>query len=488
MSDLLLQAWTTALINSARSDHARGNALDWRPGQRLRLLFAGYNGARNTGSDVRVEEMMRQVRRVLGPELVELSVLTQDFDRTRGYFGDAIQVKLPDIFPPFLGREVPRHHGVIACEGSMFKSRFADALTTMMIGSLGISAARNRLSVGYGAEAGAMSKSLQKMVRRHCDRSLVITRNEESEKILRRLQVPVKPGTDTAWTFEPYGPDYSEKVLREHGWDGQQRVLGICPINPFWWPVKASIPKAIARFGAGAFKDSHYRSVYFHRSGPRVDRAYENYLNAIAGAVKDFRTKHDVFPMLVAMERLDTDACHRLSERLGGVPVFTSADYDMYELVSIVRQSSMLVSSRFHAIVTSMPALVPSAGITMDERIRNLLHDRGHEDLLMTVDDPELEGNLRDVLEVLWHDGPAIQPGIGRCVVRNLKSMARMGHFLEEEVARRFPDFPVRSGVVGWREYLPVLSPELEQLAERWDSDEVEVAAQETPAAEVRGA
>ena len=93
---------------------------------------------------------------MLGEDNVALSVMTQDSERTRGYFGDAAQVHLPDIFPPFLYREVRRHHGVIACEGSMFKSKFANALTTMMIGSLGIAAAENKLSIGYGAEAGEM--------------------------------------------------------------------------------------------------------------------------------------------------------------------------------------------------------------------------------------------------------------------------------------------------------------------------------------------
>ena len=33
-------------------------------GQKLKLLFAGYNGTRNTGSDVRVEEMIRQIRHI----------------------------------------------------------------------------------------------------------------------------------------------------------------------------------------------------------------------------------------------------------------------------------------------------------------------------------------------------------------------------------------------------------------------------------------
>ena len=48
-------------------------------------------------------------------------------------------------------------------------------------------------------------------------------------------------------------------------------------------------------------------------------------------------------------------------------------------LVSILRACHMMASSRYHGIVTSMPGLVPSAGITMDERIRNLMRERGHK-------------------------------------------------------------------------------------------------------------
>lgn len=474
MSDLALSAWTALLVESARRDPARGGASEWRPGEKLRLLLAGYNGARNTGSDVRVEEIVRQIEQVLGKGRVEIAVMTQDFARTRGYFGDARQVRLPDVFPPFLAREVPQHHGVIACEGSMFKSRFADALTTMMIGALGIAAARNELAIGYGAEAGAMSPMLRRMVRRYCDTALVVTRNEESERILRGLRVRVEPGTDTAWTFEPAPREVGERLLRQAGWDGRSKVVGICPINPFWWPVKPSLPKAIARRLGGAFRDSHYRSIYFHRSGAAVDRAYQRYLGAIAGAVDDFRRSRGVFPVLIAMESLDADACRRLAARLSGTPVFTSDQHDMRALVSVLRACSMIASSRYHAVVTSMPALVPSLGITMDERLRNLMTDRGHEDLCLEADDPELGTNLRDALDVLDRDADAIRPGIGRAVARNLRRMARMGFFLEREVASRFPEFPVRRGVVGWREYLPPLSESLTSLLREWDEGDEE--------------
>ena len=154
---------------------------------------------------------------------------------------------LPDIFPPFLSDEVPKHHGVVACEGSMFKSKFANALTTMMIGSLGIAAVENKLSVGYGAEAGHMDPLVAKMCGRYCKNSLVITRNEESRTVLRELGVPTELGTDTAWTFEPQSAEYGQSVLRQVGWDGKTPVLVVCPINPFEWPVKASVAKYALR-------------------------------------------------------------------------------------------------------------------------------------------------------------------------------------------------------------------------------------------------
>src|ERR1700689_2892069 len=313
MMDLVLEAWMSGIIEGKKAQWMMGNREPWHPGEKLKLLFAGYNGTRNTGSDVRVEEMLRQVRRILGPENVDLTMMTFNFDRSRGYFEGTSQVHLPDIFPPFLANEVPKHHGVVACEGSMFKSKFANALATMMIGSLGIAAAQNKLSVGYGAEAGQMDPLVAKMCGGYCRNSLVITRNEESRTLLRGLGVPTELGPDTAWTFEPPPPEYGQSVLRKVGWDGRTPVLVVCPINPFEWPVKASVAKYAARSLTGAYKDSHYRTVYFHNSGPAADEAYHKYWNALANAVDAFRKKKNVFVILAATERLDARPARRIS-------------------------------------------------------------------------------------------------------------------------------------------------------------------------------
>ena len=71
----------------------------------------------------------------------------------------------------------------------------------------------------------------------------------------------------------------------------------------------------------------------------------------------------------------------------------------------------------------------------------------------------------------------AIRDGMGRSVVRNLKTMARMGVFLERAVHQRYPEFPVRSGVHSWEEYLPPLSSNLEQLVETYEGAAAATAA-----------
>jgi polysaccharide pyruvyl transferase WcaK-like protein len=469
MTDFLLVAWVSALIELRRFGWIFGLGQRWRPGEKLKLLFAGYNGTRNTGSDVRVQEMLRQIRHVLGVQNVDFSVMTQNFDRTRGYFEGTRQVHLPDVYPPFLFQEVHANHGVVSCEGSMFKSKFANALTTMMIGSLGLASAENKLSVAYGGDAGHMDSLIEWMCARYTKASLIITRSLESQQLLSGMGVPNELGADTAWTFEPDPPEYAHGALREAGWDEHTPVLVLCPIHPFVWPVRASLAKYLARTTTGAYQSSQYRTVYFFESGAEVDRKFQHYIDGYKKAAKAFVEKHRVFPILVAMERLDALACHEIAKEMPGIPIFTSDDYDMFQLVSILRACTYMVSSRYHGIVTSMPAGVVSAGVTMDERIHNLMRERGHQHLLLTVEDPDLAPKLLQVMESLVAEADTVRRSIGQTVVNNLKALSRMPIFLEDEMRHVYPEFPLRKGVLSWEDNLPPMSETLRKLVEEYD-------------------
>ncbi|MDH5491004.1 MAG: hypothetical protein OEY14_03430, partial [Myxococcales bacterium] len=152
-----------------------------------------------------------------------------------------------------------------------------------------------------------------------------------------------------------------------------------------------------------------------------------------------------------------------------------SDEHDMYGMVSAMRQASYMISSRYHAIVTTMAGGVISAGITMDERIRNLMADRGQPHLALEVDDPELEAHLLETLRVLFRDAEAIGEGIDRCYVANLERMGEMGVALVDYVRERHPQMPFRpelgsihTGGQGdpWA-HLPPLSEPIQAIVQR---------------------
>ena len=135
-------------------------------------------------------------------------------------------------------------------------------------------------------------------------------------------------------------------------------------------------------------------------------------------------------------------------------------------MVSILRACRMMVSSRYHGIVTSMPALVPSAGITMDERIRNLMNERGHQELLMNVDDPDLEARTA---------GGARNSGSRRRADRR-RNRAHGGPQFENDgahgrVFRRGSAAAISgishaAGEWSWEDYLPPMSEGLKSLVQ----------------------
>jgi polysaccharide pyruvyl transferase WcaK-like protein len=467
--DRLLLTSMRGVLDGAGLRYALGHDGErWQPGTPLRLLLAGYVGTRNTGADVRVEEMIRQIRHVLGPKNTQMTVVSNDLKLSAGYFAGCHQVHLPAAFPGFLFRECPRHHGVVACEGSMFKSKFSNALTAFMAGALGMANAEQKLSVGYGAEAGAMTPEMGRFVEDACRKSLVLCRNQPSREVLERLGVRTRIGTDTAWTFEPAPAAIGHSLLERAGWDGHKRVVALCPINPFWWPVKPDLFKAIAKRSAGEFDYEHYRAFYFHAWDDAREEQLNRYLQGIADAANRFLAEHDAFPILVGMERLDRDSAERLNEMLDRpAPLFVSDEYSMYELVSVLRRAGVLVSSRYHAIVTSMPGLVPSGGITMDERIRNLMNDRGHTDLFVEVDDPQLAERTYQMMSRLWHDGDEIADGIAQALPGQLQLMGQMGIDFADEVQRVYPDFEIPDRERTPSAFLPSRGSELIQALER---------------------
>lgn len=453
-----------AMAQTAESPGAR-----WQSGEPLKLFLAGYNGSGNTGADVRVSEMVRQFKAIIGTDLLQPGLLLVKEHLPHDLFPE-VGLELGDAYlPVLLAQKIRAYHGVVTCEGSMFKSSHADLFTMLMAGALGIGAAAGKPAIGYGADAGHMNPGLREFVADTCRDAFVISRSQASAELMAGLGLNVASGADTAWTFDPAPRTQAETLMRAAGWDGETPILGIAPINPFWWPARIDPAKAQAMAQTGAHADYHVGSGVFHNDAPESQAAYARYLDAIAAAVNTCARDRRYFPVIFGMERLDERACNDLARRLDATPpLFTAQAHHPREMVALLRLSHVLISSRFHAIVTAMPGGIASIGLTMDERIRNLFDESGQGDRALHADEADLAHKLLHLLQSTadWRD-EAIEAA-RRTTAREVRRMGEMGIVFADALRRHHPDLPLPAHARTWDAHLPPLPPLIDDTLTRY--------------------
>lgn len=350
---------------------------EWSPGKRLKILLVGYNGARNTGADARVVELVRQLDETLGTDDVEMTVMTLDNDNVGGYFPSHVRRwKFTTLFFWSLLRATSRHHVAILCEGSTLTPTFAEALPMFYCEAAGIMRRQRKPCIAYGSEVGHLKGWLAKLSQDMCQDTYFIVRTEESLRNLKALGLQGHVGTDTAWPFQAIdGENWAREQLLQDGWDGQQPLVGVAVINPFCWPVRPSL----GRWAKAVLTGNHalqYDKMYFFSDSAERRRKFRHYLSEMAQAVNRYQQEHDAFVVVLGMEQLDEEACLQFGKLLNGPhQVYHSKNHDVFQMTGLIRLLSILVTSRYHAAVLSMANAIPIVAVSMDSRLEGLLHE-----------------------------------------------------------------------------------------------------------------
>ena len=405
---------------------------EWKSGRKRKILLVGYNGARNTGSDARVVAITEQLIELFGTENIQLTVMTLQKESLEGYFAPEVEL-LPfsSVFVFDLLRACNRSHAAILCEGSTLKSTFANALTLFLCEAAGIMGRQKKPCLAYGSEVGEMEGFLKNFASTFCKDTYFITRTEESTQVLTTLGLKGHTGTDTAWHYTGAIPSKQAKeLLRKQGWDGVAPLLGIAVINPYCWPVRASL----LRYLKGMLTrnlSGQYDKWYFFSDSPARRKAFDTYLNSIAGAVNTLAEEQTFFPVLLGMERLDEEACLRLQNMLH-LPsaLFLSKERDAGTMTGILRELSCLLTSRYHALVLSMERSIPVVAVSMDERLDRILTDLSLSDYLLHVSDENLQEALLSSLHKVQGQREEIQDIITKKRQLYKQELGEMGNFL----------------------------------------------------------
>ena len=321
-------------------------------------------------------------------------------------------------------------------------------LTLFFCEAAGIMKQQGKPCIAYGSEAGHLDEFMKKPVLDLCSETYFIARSQDSLEIIKELGMNGHIGTDTAWTFKSLDKkEWALTKLKETGWDGTQPLLGIAVINPFWWPIRPSVVDLFKAIITGNW-DLHVNKWYFFAWSKKRAVLFDNYIKYIATAINHFAKKRDHHVIIIGMEMLDIDACNKLQTQILSKPaIFSSKNYDGYELTEILRNLTLLVTSRYHARVLSMEGHVPAVAISMDERLDNIYGELGHEKLLLKVDDTKLEHSLLDALDYAHLNYASIKEQIKNKLPYFYTTMEDMGDYFKTFVESAFPGITVNAEV-----------------------------------------
>jgi polysaccharide pyruvyl transferase WcaK-like protein len=224
---------------------------------------------------------------------------------------------------------------------------------------------------------------------------------------------------DTSFTFrmEPADEDILGRL-----WPAAAsgKVAGIAPVDFYMWPV------VIRPFGRRA--DVYRWPYYYSRSRARSE-ATERLAKALARQATRLIDDHDHHVALLCMEELDEPMARRVQGLVGRpdrVRVFSSCEYNASEMQGILKGMDLLLTSRYHSAVLSMPAEVPVVAIGHDHRTMDLFRDMNiYKSNFIPHDADDLFERLEGTVERVLAD-PATE-----------RRTVRMAHTAHVERARR---------------------------------------------------
>lgn len=372
-----------------------------RHGHPIRCLIVGYNGAGNTGSDIRLLTAIDDVREAFGPH-TQITVTTINGPRTAAILPAGVEVAeiafTPHQFSWAMWGLCGQHDVTLLVEGSTFKQNWSVWLLHAYLWSANATRWRGNYVIAYAVDVGELSGFHAWRTRHECERmALVVTRTEIARQRLVDLGVkrPILANTDTAFRY----------VREGERRPGGRRVVGLAPIEFFHWPI---------RFKPWCKPEEKYRwPLAFTWNEERralSDAMLERWVRLARHAIE----QHDLDVQLIAMEDLDTPVCERILAALGPlatnrVSLASSRQVAPGDMVALLRGLDALVTSRYHACVLSMGGAVPQMAISHDERLASIYAEIGIDrEYLLHYRQPDLSEQLLPKFDQLMQRGPEI--------------------------------------------------------------------------------
>ncbi len=344
-------------------------------GSALRVLMLGYNGANNTGAEALLLADIEDVRAVLGPQAV-ITIPSLNPANLRRYVKETPNLHIefmPTLFFASMRRMVQQNDLIMLVEGSTYMDTWSSAMLWVYLWATRCAAEMGKPCLAYAVDAGQIKSAFNRwLMRREASKtSLIVTRSAAAAKRLQSFGVmaPLDTTADNAFNFRPNPED--SKLLNRLWPEAATGVVGMALVDFYQWPV------VMKPWGK---KEDCYKWPYYFTHTPERIQATEALAHSYAALADEMITQYGKSVALIGMEGLDEKfvrKVHGFMAHPSQSRVFCSNQYNASQMVSILRDLDLLVTSRYHACVLSLAAQLPQIAVGHDLRLKTIYQELG---------------------------------------------------------------------------------------------------------------
>jgi len=401
-----------------------------------RILLVGYNGANNTGAEAKLLVIINEIRSVLGPDAI-ITVPSLNEENLRRYLQEDPTLKIkpvrPSIFFYDIWKYVKQNDLIVLVEGSCYMDTWGSALLWCYLLATRYAHSMKKPCIAYSVDAGNASRFNRWLIRREASKTnLILARTKEAAERLRVLGVkaPIEVTADNAFAFRPKPQDHD---LLKRVWPEASHIVGIAAEDIYIWPVQ------IRLWGR---KKYCYRWPYYYQHSKSCCEKSELLADVLATQADEIIENHDKHIALLSMEGLDTTFTTKIQQRMkyaNKTKVFSSTQYNASQMTSILRSLDLLITSRYHAGVLSLPHQVPQTAIGHDLRIKDLYTDLETPEFFVDHEDQDRYKLLSDNVEKLFSEYDIIKAKLRKGYLRYEAREKKNAHLFRVFLETNYP-------------------------------------------------
>ncbi len=365
-----------------------------------RVLLVGYNGANNTGAEAKLLVCIDEIRSVLGPE-TQITVPSLNEANLRRYLAESSTLKIKGFTPASalfdIRKFVKQSDLVLLVEGSCYMDTWGSALLWCYLLATRTAHSLSKPCIAYAVDAGSAGRLNGWLIRREASKTnLILARTASAAERLKKwgVKAPIEVTADNAFAFQPTPEDQG---LLKRVWSEATHAVGVAAEDIYAWPVHTRLWDQ---------KKYRYRWPYYYTHSKSSREKSDLLAKVLAVQSDDIIEELDKDIALLSMEGLDAGFANKIQQLMKHperTKVFTSLQYNASQMTSILRSLELLITSRYHAGVLSLPSHVPQTAIGHDLRIRDLYADLGMSELFTDHEDPmrfwELSNDVGDIFD-----------------------------------------------------------------------------------------